>query len=221
MMDLHCHLDLYKDPISVVGEIVRTETFVLSVTNTPTAYERTSALSLNNELIVTGVGLHPQLVYQRAREASQIANWIGQTDFVGEIGLDGGPEYSTSWAEQLEVFEYALRLSSNKGGRILSIHSRRAATSVLDLLEQYSISNTPVLHWFSGTAKEVKRASDIGCWFSVGPAMLKGKKGRELLRLMPKDRVLLETDGPFTMLGGVPYQPWDAEHHCIPIISSE
>jgi len=221
MMDLHCHLDLYKDPVSVAGEIIHKKTFVLSVTTTPTAYERTSALSTNEEFIVTGVGLHPQLVHQRANEAPQINDWIGKTDFVGEIGLDGGPEYSASWDTQLEVFEYALQLSSKNGGRILSIHSRRAAKPVLDLLEQHAISNTAILHWFSGTYKEVVRASDIGCWFSVGPAMLTGKKGKELLRLMPRNRVLLETDGPFTTLNGVPYHPWDAEKHCVPTIAYE
>jgi len=221
MMDLHCHLDLYKDPMSIVSEIVSTKTFVLSVTTTPTAFEKTAALSSNKEFIATGVGLHPQLVHQRAKEAPKINEWIGETDFVGEIGLDGGAEYSTSWADQIEVFEYALRLSSNKGGRILSIHSRRAAKPILDLLEKHSMLNTPILHWFSGTPGQIQRASDIGCWFSVGPAMLKGKKGKELLRLMPRDRVLLETDGPFTILNGAPYLPWEAEMHCVPIISNE
>lgn len=221
MMDFHCHLDLYQDPVHMVGEIVRRKTFVLSVTTTPTAYEKTSTLGAKEDCIVTGIGLHPQLVHQRANEASQIDDWIGETDFVGEIGLDGGPEYFSSWDAQIEVFEYALRLSSNKGGRILSIHSRCASTPVLDRLEKHSIPNTPILHWFSGTSKEITRACDIGCWFSVGPAMVAGKKGKKLLGLMPRDRVLLETDGPFTMLDGVPYQPWDAEHYCIPIIANE
>jgi len=220
-MDFHCHLDLYKDPFSVASEIVRNEIFVLSVTTTPSAYEKTSTINSNKRFIATGIGLHPQLVHQRASEVSKIKDWIGITDFVGEIGLDGGQEYSSSWDTQIEIFKYSLRLSNNNGGRILSIHSRRAATQVLDSLEQNLKSNTPILHWFSGTVKEIKRANDIGCWFSVGPAMLLGKKGKELLRLMPKDKILLETDGPFTTLKGEPYHPWDAEKYCVPIIAHE
>ena len=222
MMDLHCHLDLYPDPVSVVDEVVHTRTFVLSVTTTPTAFDRTSALNSNDAFIATGVGLHPQLVHERAREAHQIADWIHCTDFVGEIGLDGGSEYGASWGAQMEIFEYALQLSDKNGGRILSIHSRRAAKPVLKLLEQNcSTKSTPILHWFSGSRTELKWANDIGCWYSVGPAMLAGKKGKELLQLIPRDRLLLETDGPFTTLKGVPYMPWDAEKYCVPIVASE
>lgn len=221
MMDLHCHLDLYKDPISIAKEIVRRKVFVLSVTTTPSAYQRTSMLSTDKEFICTGIGLHPQLVHQRIREVTQMNKWIESTDFVGEIGLDGGSEYSSSWNDQVKVFKYALKLSSQKGGRILSIHSRRAAKPVLNYLEKESASNTAILHWFSGTHREVKRASGIGCWFSVNPSMLAGQKGKELLKLMPRDRILLETDGPFTSLKGVPYKPWDSEIYCIPIIAKE
>ncbi len=93
----------------------------------------------------------------------------------------------------------------------MSVHSRGAAKETLDELEQYAGASTPVLHWFSGTQRELRRAIDLGCWFSVGPAMLKGEKGRKLAALMPVDRVLTETDGPFTRNGNEPLFPWDVE----------
>jgi TatD DNase family protein len=49
----------------------------------------------------------------------------------------------------------------------------------------------------------------MGCWFSVGPAMLAGERGRALTARMPRDRVLTETDGPFSQLHGRPAFPWD------------
>ena len=52
---------------------------------------------------------------------------------------------------------------------------------------------------------------DLGCWFSIGPAMLAGEKGRVLAARMPRDRVLTETDGPFAQLDGRAALPWDAE----------
>jgi len=66
------------------------------------------------------------------------------------------------------------------------------------------------MHWFSGTHAELRRAIELGCWFSVGPAMLRGEKGRRLASLMPTDRVLTETDGPFARRGRDPLMPWDA-----------
>ena len=65
------------------------------------------------------------------------------------------------------------------------------------------------MHWFSGTHSELTRAIDLGCWFSVGPAMLQGKKGRRLASLMPIDRVLTETDGPIARQRGQALMPWN------------
>lgn len=92
---------------------------------------------------------------------------------------------------------------------MLSIHSRKAATAVLDHLEITPAAGKPILHWFSGSAKELARAVEFGCWFSVGPAMLNSKKGLNLVSLMPRDRVLTETDGPFARIEGRAAYPWD------------
>jgi TatD DNase family protein len=79
----------------------------------------------------------------------------------------------------------------------MTIHSRGAANEVLDALEQHPGAGISVLHWFSGNRKQLDRAVALGCWFSVGPAMVRGIKGRQLLAAMPRNRVLTETDGPF------------------------
>jgi TatD DNase family protein len=65
------------------------------------------------------------------------------------------------------------------------------------------------LHWFSGSVRDLDRAIKLGCWFSVGPAMLTGEKGRALAARMPRERVLTESDGPFAHLNGVALMPWD------------
>jgi TatD DNase family protein len=92
---------------------------------------------------------------------------------------------------------------------VLSIHSRRASSDVLDALDARRDAGVPVLHWFSGTPRELARAVALGCWFSVGPAMLTGAKGRALVAQMPRDRVLTESDGPFAQTNGRPATPAD------------
>lgn len=218
-MDFHCHLDLYQNPLEVVATAKKQGTFVLSVTTTPSAYEKTAHLAKDCPNIETGLGLHPELVHQRFSELSLLEKWINSTDFVGEVGLDGSPRYRDSWELQKTVFNHALKLSDTHGGRILSIHSRQATTDVMDFLEPFKYKNTFILHWFSGTVTELNRAIEIGCWFSVGPLMLKGKKGKNLVSRMPQDRILLETDGPFTSMKQQPLYPWDANNMCIPELS--
>lgn len=218
-MDLHCHLDLYRGPKKIVDEIARRNLVVFSVTTTPSAFRKTRLLSAHVPTIHTGIGLHPQIVADRFRELDQISKHIMEADFVGEIGLDGGPEYRGNWLQQIEVFTRSITEAERIGGKVLSIHSRRAANDVLKVLAEHAKESTPILHWFSGTLRELEDADQLGCWFSVGPAMLSGNKGRLLLKSMPKDRVLLETDGPFTQQGGQPYMPWDAERICPEIIA--
>ncbi|GHD00725.1 hypothetical protein GCM10019060_34630 [Novosphingobium pokkalii] len=137
---------------------------------------------------------------------------IGETRYVGEIGLDGGPEFKANWGDQIEVFEHALAICRAAGGRVMSLHSRRAAKPVLDTLESFPDAGTPILHWFSGTSRELDRAIDLGCWFSVGPAMLRGEKGRQLVARMPRARVLTESDGPFAQIDGRSVWPWEASN---------
>jgi len=103
-----------------------------------------------------------------------------------------------------------LMLSARAGGRVLSIHSRDARKLLLDLLEVEPMAGTPILHWFTGTESEIQRAAEMGCWFSVGPAMLASAKGRAVAAAMPKHRILPETDGPFGTDRGRALLPWDA-----------
>jgi TatD DNase family protein len=86
-----------------------------------------------------------------------------------------------------------------------------AAGHVLDEIERNGSVGTPILHWFSGSTSELQRAIDIGCWFSVGPAMLSSRNGSRLASMMPQDRVIAETDGPFGTINGVPLSPWDSD----------
>jgi len=211
MIDLHCHLDLYPQPVSVVEECVRRRMYVLSVTTTPSAWKITSALAAGSERIRTAVGLHPQLAQQRRGELARFDELIHETRYVGEVGLDGTLECRPFWEDQVAVFQHVLRSCSRVGGRILTIHSRRAEKDVLALLEQHQSAGTPILHWFSGSVGALEQAIRLDCWYSVGPAMLRGQKGRDLVQRMPVDRVLTETDGPFPMREDRSIQPWDVE----------
>jgi len=209
MIDFHCHLDLYQSPSAVADESQRRGIGVLSVTTTPSAWNGTVKLAEGRSAIRTAIGLHPQLAGQRKHELPLFDTYLTKTPFVGEVGLDGSPECRTFWEDQLEVFDHVLQSCSAGDEKIISIHSRRAAKDVLDQLDQYAQIKTPVLHWFSGSHSQLERAIGRGCWFSVGPAMLTGAKGRDLVAGMPNDKIVLETDGPFAQVRRQGLNPWD------------
>jgi len=211
-VDMHCHLDLYPDPKLVLEEVGRRKVYVLSVTTTPTAWHGTNALAAGNARVKTALGVHPRRAHVRKHELTLFDKLLSDTRYVGEIGLDGSPEYKPHWRDQTKVFDHVLAACARVGGRILTIHSRAAATEVLDALERRSNAGTPILHWFSGSKSELRRAIEMKCWFSVGSAMLKSKNGRELVASMPRERVLTETDGPFGQYAGKALQPADTRY---------
>lgn len=212
MIDFHCHLDLYPNHDAVRQECDRRGMYVLSVTTTPSAWKGTSALAAGSPRIRTALGLHPQLAGERKGELALFDALLPDAPYVGEIGLDGAPDSRRSWKDQVEVFEHILAQCAKVGGRVMSIHSRRASGPVLDCLEKVPEAGMSVLHWFSGSFRDLDRAINLGCWFSVGPAMLASEKGRVLTARMPRERVLTESDGPFAQLNGAAVMPWQVEN---------
>ncbi len=208
MIDFHCHLDLYPDPSAVRDECDKRGLYVLSVTTTPSAWRQTSALTAGVKRIRTSLGLHPQLAHERQSELALFDELLPNAPYVGEIGLDGGPEFRAHWQMQVNAFEHILTRCSDAGGRIMSLHSRRASRAVLDILKSFPDAGTPILHWFSGSPRDLDRAIVLGCWFSVGPAMLVSKTGQALVARMPRERILTESDGPFAQVNGETLMPW-------------
>lgn len=209
MIDFHCHLDLYPDPAAVVADAAREGVYVLGVTTTPAAWDGNRGLVSDTRRVRLAVGIHPELAHTPHADVDHFSALLAETRYVGEVGLDGSPSLMEHAGIQKDVFERILRACRDAGGRVLSIHSRRAANEVLNCLSYHPDAGTPVLHWFSGTRAQLRRAVDIGCWFSVGPAMVMSSVGRDLVRLMPRDRLLTESDGPFVEVASRPATPCD------------
>lgn len=198
-VDFHCHVDLYPDHLAVIQECDREFVATLAVTTTPKAWRRNQELAASSEYVRVALGLHPQLVAERAGEVSLFEQLLEQTRYIGEVGLDAGPRFYSSFPDQERVFARILASCAEQGGKILSVHSVRAVSKVLGHLEAQLLPEhgQVVLHWFTGTASEAKRAIELGCYFSINAEMLKSPKHRALIKKLPRGRLLTETDGPF------------------------
>lgn len=217
MIDFHCHLDLYSDPRAVIERVDQSGVYVLSVTTIPKAWPGTKRMANGRRRIRTALGFHPELAHERYSELGLFDTLIEEAPYVGEVGLDGSKHLREHASVQRKVFAHVLKTTERAGGRIMSIHSRGAAGDVLELLQNHD-AGIPVLHWFTGGPTHLQDAINTGCWFSVGPAMLKSKAGRERAATMPRDRLLPETDGPFGRMKRKPLEPTDAEA-IVPILA--
>lgn len=211
LIDCHCHLDLYPDHVAAVQEAEAAGVFTLAVTTTPKAWARNHELTRNTKYVRAALGLHPQLVSSRAAEISLWESLLPQTRYVGEVGLDAGPRFYKSLDAQKSVFVRVLKSCASAGGKIITVHSVRTVTAVLDHIEEHlpQGSNRVILHWFTGSKSEAARALDMGCYFSINSAMLKSEKAAALVQTLPVARILTETDGPFTETAGRPSKPTD------------
>ncbi|MFS8037048.1 Qat anti-phage system TatD family nuclease QatD [Xanthobacter sp. AM11] len=212
-VDFHCHLDLYPDHEAAIARAEAARIYTLTVTTTPKAWARNQELTRHTRYVRAALGLHPQLVAERAAELPLWERFLSETRYVGEVGLDAGPRFYKSMDAQKHVFRGILERCAEAGNKILTVHSVRSASAVLDMIEQYLPQDrgTVVLHWFTGSKSEARRAAMLGCYFSVNAEMTRTDRGRSLVRELPIDRILTETDGPFTQVDGRPSEPADVK----------
>ena len=210
--DFHCHIDLHPYPAALIGRCEEERVAVLAVTTTPRAWPQNRIWTQDSAYVHAAVGLHPELVSERYTEIELLQQRIGESHLVGEIGLDGTPKHRASYEKQKDVFTRSLATSQRHRGRVVTIHSRRAVRDTISLIEEHTDPENVlcILHWFSGSLAQAKRAAAVGCYFSVNTAMLTNDRGRTLVRSLPGDRLLTETDSPFMMIDRRKSSPIDS-----------
>ena len=96
------------------------------------------------------------------------------------------------------------------------IHSRNATDDVLKILKKYSVKG--VIHCFSGSSETAKEFIKLGYLLGVGGILtFKNSKLGEVIKDVPIEYILLETDSPF--LTPEPYRKYKNEPKFIPVIA--
>lgn len=214
LVDFHCHLDLLPDPQRAFSDAGARPVEVLSVTTTPLAWPRNRELATGLPNIRVGLGFHPQLVGEKVADIAAFERFAPEARYIGEVGLDAGPRFYGQFTDQQRLFQRVLEICAATGPKILSIHSVRSARQVLDLLERFfpASAGTPIMHWFTGSVTEARRAVAFGCYFSINPRMAHSKSSASVLREIPSNRLLTESDAPFAeATGGAPSRPGEVQ----------
>ena len=201
MYDSHCHLDLMDNMTSIVQSLEKENVGILSVGTTPRAYLKEVEMFGDVKNIHVALGLHPQLVGSGYDDIELFESLVQQCHYIGEVGLDFSKEYITNKDQQIEIFKRVLLCCERSGNKVVSIHSLKSAGTVLKTLSQLRLDNKNIyiLHWFTGSIAQMQNAVDMGCFFSINPKMLKTKSGINLIKKIPPNKILLETDAPFSV----------------------
>lgn len=205
-VDAHCHIDLLPDPQKAVEEAAEQRIHVIAVTNAPSVFFHTHALAKGSQYVHAALGLHPELVKTHSHERESFWQQLPLTRFVGEIGLDFVTTDADERKLQIQVFSEILKRSADSKDKILTIHSRRAAKDVIQMIGP-NFPGTIILHWYSGSKRDLETAIQSGFYFSVNTSMVSSKSGSEAIGLIPHDRLLTETDAPFARWRGAQTSP--------------
>ena len=199
--DSHCHLDLMDNMTSIVQSIAKENVGILSVGTTPRAYLKEVEMFGDVKNIHVALGLHPQLVGSGYDDLELFDSLVQRCHYIGEVGLDFSKEYITNKEQQIEAFNRVLLCCEEYGNKIVSIHSLKSVATVLKILSQLKKDNKNIyiLHWFTGSVYQMQTAIDMGCFFSINPKMFKTKSGINLIQKIPPNKILLETDAPFSV----------------------
>jgi len=204
--DSHCHLDPMRYGADLHDVLVRARaagvTGMTVIGTRAVDSEAAADLADREPGIVAAAGIHPNDVAEAdADEWDRITRLVvsGRVAAIGETGLDWYRDHSPRELQR-EYFDRHIRLAQ-KLALPLVVHTRESIRDTLDALRE-ALMRGPlviVLHSFTGTVAEASEAVELGC--SLGFAGMVTFRSaanlREVVKGVPSDRLLIETDSPF------------------------
>ena len=198
--DSHVHLHAYAD---VDGLLERAQhagvRLIVGVSVDPATSRETIEVARRHVGVVAAIGLHPVHLSGPTSDATlQELHELAQDRFVGmigEIGLDS-VDSPVSIDQQRVAFEAQLRIAK-RCDLAVNLHLRGAFDEAFAILARVGVPNAgAVLHYFVGDETLARRALDLGLYVSVGKPVtrLENARLRDAVRIIPLDRLLLETD---------------------------
>lgn len=205
LSDMHIHIDYFENYKQMYDLFEKNNMYALFVTNLPEIYQKCLNEFPASKYVKLGLGYNPQLNEKHQFNKNLFDSMILTTKYVGEVGLDYSKEFVHTKKEQNKTFDYICHQSARLN-KIMSIHSRKAENDVLEILTKHDVEHA-IFHWYSGDIESARKIAERGYYFSVNYSMLNSKKGFELIKSLPIDRLLIETDAPFgkSKLKGVTY----------------
>ncbi|HPT65691.1 MAG TPA: TatD family hydrolase [Candidatus Woesebacteria bacterium] len=197
MIDTHAHLETLCDIDKGVDKIILAASNIASSKNNLILVEKCS------EKLLVSVGIHPMESQESPAELEKIIKKnCKKITAIGECGLDFSQKFDKE--RQIIVFKKQIELAK-KYKLPLIIHARKAVDEVVEILKEYK-NLTGVFHCYAGGIKRIKKILELGeNWYFGIDGNLTYEVGlEEVIKNIPKDRLVLETDSPY--LTPVPFK---------------
>ncbi len=159
--------------------------------------EETLALARRHPLIKPCAGLHPAILEWEEAEEMMAFIRAHREDLVavGEVGLD----YWVAREETQRDLQRRILTRQISLARELelpvNVHSRSAGRHTIELLRENGLEDV-LLHAFDGKGSSAKEGLEAGYYFSIPPSIVRSPQKQKLVRHLPLDRLMLESDSP-------------------------
>lgn len=205
MIDSHCHLEeeAYREDLDDVIQTCKEQRLkaLITVCADPGDWDKT--LELVNKykgFVFACASVHP--IYIDRTTSKQVEEYFKKLrdnrDVLVAIGETGADYFHTREADlqmkQRELFRRHIELAGELDKPIV-VHCRDAFADVIDILENEGAKRV-MMHLFGGN-KFLNKVIDNGWWISAGPILLKSKSHKKIIRDMPLEKIMLETDSPW------------------------
>lgn len=202
LIDAHFHLDMYTDYEEMYNWASQKQQYTLCMTNSPGVFLSCKKIFKYSKYVKFALGFHPLNVDLTKKDLGDFMYLLPQTNYVGEIGLDFTKRAGLHREWQLECFDKIVEACA-QGNKLMSVHIRKAEKEAIETIKKY-FPNRCILHWYTGSVETQKEFIDVGCYFSVNANMLSNV---QIVKNIPKNRILIESDGPYSKVEGVKFRP--------------
>jgi len=201
MFDAHAHLNRENFGQELEDVIERAKRVgivaIVAVTESPREAESVLLLSKEEPVVKPSIGLHPELASRGELEETLqlIRQHRDELVSIGEVGLD---YWIAKEEEERELQKRALKSQvelAQELGLPLNVHSRSAGRQTISLLKEMGAKRV-LLHAFDGKASVALSAVEAGYFFSIPPSVVRSPQKQKLVKALPMERILLESDAP-------------------------
>lgn len=227
LIDTHAHLDssrFNKDRAEVIKNArVTGVSYIVNIGADLRSSRYSVKLAREYPFIFATVGIHPHdAIGLDANVLAELEKLAGEEKVVaiGEIGLDYYYDHSPRDIQRAAFIDQLVL--AKKLNLPIVVHSREAEEDTMNILkEHYAGAGTGILHCFSGSLAMAREALDLGFYLAFGGVVTFKNAGGllEVLREIPLDRILLETDCPY--LTPVPHRGKRNEPAYLPYVAEK
>jgi len=203
-IDIHCHLPdnyFFKNIQTHISQWYHQGlVHVVSVSQDYKESLRSIELSKKYpDIVIPAIGIHPWKAHKKYGEIELFEKLLSENreiPILGEIGLDFHfVSLEDRYPYQKKILDFFFQQAEKRDLRVM-LHVKGAEEEIAGFIESRTFpGKNCCIHWYSGASRVLKKLIDLDCFFSCGPALNYSRKHQQVIKFVPLDRLLTESDG--------------------------